>query len=365
MTSADATQNPGRAVHPDWLPVAKIAGDSDWVGYTGGDGSAGEPLTCLLHHRAAPIIGHPQLTHRARISVSFPEPFAPQGPTDAQWKQIDQVINSAERRIVQRKLGLLVLMVVQPQRCEVLFYCHDPTQTLAALEAARDRAAAGLTVHASVLEDPRWDAFHTIWAKHGVPDVVVGPAAPPIVKELPPRHPAMASEDALKKWVRHHPPRCIAGLRLTWIMRPEPISRMTVGFRLAHKTAGEVGRVHAHRLAETTPTSDAPVDGHGSLVSPIHVTWKKGSEPEQIFDAAADGYQGEFKWSSQPRGDGVGPPVTCAKCGREWFRVAALFGYHDAAFDLGRDQPGVEIQNYYAIARFQCTCTGCGEVIEI
>src|SRR5918993_82820 len=166
--------------NPDWIASAKIAGGADFVGYVGGDASAGEPLVCLLHHRAARLVGHPQLAHRAQVLIEFPEPFAPAGPTEAQWKSIDSVLNSAERRIVQRKLGLLVLLVVQPQRCEALFYCNDAQKALTALEAARDRAATELAVNVSVLEDPRWDAFHTIWSKHGMPDVGLGPAAAPV-----------------------------------------------------------------------------------------------------------------------------------------------------------------------------------------
>jgi len=81
--------------NPDWIASAKIAGDADFVGYVGGDATAGEPLVCLLHHRAARLVGHPQLAHRARVVIEFPEPFAAAGPTEAQWKVIDSVLNSA------------------------------------------------------------------------------------------------------------------------------------------------------------------------------------------------------------------------------------------------------------------------------
>lgn len=350
------------ARYPDWTSAARIAGDADWVGYMGGDEAAGEPLMCMLHHRAARVVGHPKLPYRARVAVTFAEPFAPAGPTAEQWRQIDQVVNSAERRIVQRKLGLLVLLVVHPQTCEVLLYCTEGPTTRAALEAARDRAAAGITVDVSVEDDSRWEAFHAIWSKHGVPDVPIGPAAAPIVKELAPRHPATASDDAFRKWVRNHPPRCVAGLRLTWIMKVEPMSRVTVGFRLADKVGGDVGRVHAHRLGQVDPSIEGRAD---ELVSPIHVTWKKLTAPAQIFDVTTDGYQGEFTWNSRPHGRGVGPAIACAKCAGEWFRIAAIFGYHDAAFDLGRDQPSVEIQNYFAVVTFKCTCVGCGTSIDV
>ena len=347
--------------HPEWLPAARIAGDKDWTGYMGGDPTAGEPLMCMLHHRAAPLVGHPKLPQRARVVITFPQPFAPAGPSEEQWKQIDQVINSAERRIVQRKLGLLVLLVVHPRTCEVLLYCTESQTTRAALEAARDRAAAEIAVDVSVEEDPQWQAFHAIWSKHGVPDVAIGPAATtPVMKELAPRHPATASNEAFRKWVRKHPPRCVGSLRLTWMVKVKPISRVTVGFRLSHKTAGDVARVHAHRLDRI----DASAVGD-ARVSPIHVTWKKLPEPQQLFDAASDGYQGEFGWNSQPRGSGVGPPIACTKCGGEWFRVAAIFAYHDPAFELGRDQPSIDVQNYFAEAIFRCTCVKCDYTFDV
>ena len=68
---------------------------------------------------------------------------------------------------------------------------------------------------------------------------------------------------------------------------------------------------------------------------------------------------------SAPRGEGVAPAIKCPKCAGEWFRVTAMFDYHDHTFDLGRDQPKVEIQNYFAAARVLCTCTGCDEVTSI
>jgi hypothetical protein len=163
-----------------------------------------------------------------------------------------------------------------------------------------------------------------------------------------------------ERYVRAHPPRCLASLSARPLRNPKGGLYATVGFTLSSRHGDTLCRVLAYDLKDLDPS----YRGDTVLLSPITLKWKGGQAKQVVFDAAKHGYHCEAgstsaKWTGGKRHRQTIP--VCSSCEGEWFSVKAIFEYRNV-FEVMEDEEVEHPEDWFQAVTFRCGCQACGHV---
>ncbi len=338
---------------PGWMRWAKYAGEYDY------HASGGREFGCLMyaiHFRSGAVVGDPLLGDE--VVVSMKAQLSTLAESE-EWKKVDKMGASAEKRIVRKPLGLLQRFVAFPDRVELVFRCADGHAGVAALQGLRKKWPE---VEISTRSDPTWEGAAEHARAFGMESMyqnLVQLGRDGRIQEGTDDdgHPALRSVRSFRTWVKEHPPRCLTGLHIQWVSGPvKKINQIGVAFDLGAAGMGEAFALYSHPSGQST-------DPGSECVGPVHILRQgagPGTEPSLLFDTAVHGYHGELGHSAHRRGEGLGTRRCCEKCKGEWFHIRITFDYHQVD-DLADEAPDFPVQDYFVGIIVTGSCAGCGK----
>ncbi len=331
-----------------WTAFAKYAGVNHY--FSGGRELDNQSTFFAIHCRIGSVWGEAALPDQVTITLTHSIDKEAEAEADERFIRI---WNAAQRRITGKPLGLLLRIYGWPTGGEIVFRCTDAALAVERLQPlVQDVPGSTLTtLHDRDWKEPFEHAERGMYLER-LQEVI---ASAPKVPAPPPRkdHPATTSTRAFRSWVRRYPPRCLDGLHLEWVDKPiKAMNELAAAFDVRHKQGSQC-RIYRHS-----------VDGH--TIGPVHLSWREEqnstpTEPALCFDSSVHGYDAEAEpkgTSTHKRGDGIGSPVPCPKCGHEWHLPRFIFDYSSTS-DHADEPHDFPVQNFFDAITIEARCANC------